>query len=201
MMLALAADIAIKAVTQNAYLITDADGAGSGDDAGYGVKSVIGPPSGNGTAHSRPRIEHRVLTQTPGVVLIDEIDVHLHPKWQRRVISDLKRTFPSIQFVCTSHSPQVIGEAQGGEIRLVESMETPTQAFGMDSNWIVQVLQGGDEQDPDIKRELKHVHDLIRSRQFDEAWIVISELRSRVGNSKEIQVAASTIERMKVLGR
>lgn len=43
--------------------------------------------------------------QTPGVVLIDELDLHLHPKWQRRVISDLRRTFPAVQFICTTHSP------------------------------------------------------------------------------------------------
>lgn len=45
---------------------------------------------------------------TPGVVLIDEIDLHLHPKWQRRVVGDLMNAFPRIQFVGTTHSPFVI---------------------------------------------------------------------------------------------
>jgi predicted ATP-binding protein involved in virulence len=47
---------------------------------------------------------------TPGIVLIDELDLHLHPKWQRRVAADLKRVFPRLQFVCTTHSPQILGE-------------------------------------------------------------------------------------------
>ncbi len=55
-----------------------------------------------------------VLAQTTGLVLIDELDLHLHPKWQRRVIADLKRIFPKIQFFATTHSPQVIGEARPG---------------------------------------------------------------------------------------
>ncbi|MCY2968676.1 MAG: AAA family ATPase [Planctomycetota bacterium] len=84
-MLALVADLAIKIVTQNNFLV---------------------PPDELG-----PEDEPlpRVLAQTPGVVLIDELDVHLHPKWQRRVAGDLKRVFPRVQFLATTHSPQVIG--------------------------------------------------------------------------------------------
>ncbi len=52
----------------------------------------------------------QMLRETHGVVLIDEIDVHLHPDWQRRAVKDLRATFPKVQFVCTSHSPQVCGE-------------------------------------------------------------------------------------------
>ena len=53
-------------------------------------------------------------------MLIDEIDAHLHPKWQRQVVDDLKRTFPSIQFVCTSHSPFIIQSLEAGELRSLE---------------------------------------------------------------------------------
>ena len=55
-----------------------------------------------------PALGPETREKTPGVVLIDEIDLHLHPKWQRRVVSDLMRTFPMIQFVATTHSPFVI---------------------------------------------------------------------------------------------
>jgi len=75
MMLALVADIAIKAVTQNNHLVPK--------DARAALNGAL--PD--------------VLAQTPGVVLIDELNVHLHPRWQRQVASDLKSTFPGIQFV------------------------------------------------------------------------------------------------------
>ena len=49
-----------------------------------------------------PALEAETVLATPGVVLIDEIDLHLHPKWQRRVVEDMLRTFPRIQFVATT---------------------------------------------------------------------------------------------------
>ncbi len=91
MMVALVADVATKVVMQNSHLVSDV------------------PPNSRGVPP--------VLQQTPGLVLIDEIDVHLHPKWQRQVVRDLKETFPSIQFVCTSHSPFVIQSLDAGELR------------------------------------------------------------------------------------
>lgn len=45
-----------------------------------------------------------------GIVLIDEIELHMHPSWQRRVLGVLKRVFPNIQFIVTTHSPQILGE-------------------------------------------------------------------------------------------
>ena len=91
MMVALVADVATKVVMQNSHLVSEV------------------PRNG----HDVPP----VLQQTPGLVLIDEIDVHLHPKWQRQVVRDLKETFPRIQFVCTSHSPFVIQSLDEGELR------------------------------------------------------------------------------------
>lgn len=55
-----------------------------------------------------PHLMDDASVATPGVVLIDEIDLHLHPKWQRTVVPDLMRAFPQIQFVATTHSPFVI---------------------------------------------------------------------------------------------
>lgn len=63
-----------------------------------------------------PHLGYKVLTDTPGVVLIDELDLHLHPKWQRRIIDDLKRVFPKIQFIATTHSPFLIQALKPGEL-------------------------------------------------------------------------------------
>jgi len=49
-------------------------------------------------------------------VLIDEIDLHLHPNWQRRVAEDLKRTFPRVQMIATTHSPFIIQSLRPGEL-------------------------------------------------------------------------------------
>jgi hypothetical protein len=52
------------------------------------------------------------LTEAEGVVMVDEIDLHLHPKWQRTIIKTLSETFPKIQFIFTSHSPLVTGSLE-----------------------------------------------------------------------------------------
>lgn len=63
-----------------------------------------------------PQLGSEAATLTPGIVLIDEIDLHLHPKWQRRVVEDLKRTFPNIQFFATTHSPFIIQSLRDNEL-------------------------------------------------------------------------------------
>ncbi|WP_291158289.1 AAA family ATPase [Gemmatimonas sp. UBA7669] len=62
-----------------------------------------------------PHLGERVLADTPGLVLIDELDLHLHPTWQRHVIEDLRTTFPRVQFICTTHSPFLIQSLRSGD--------------------------------------------------------------------------------------
>ena len=63
-----------------------------------------------------PHLGADAARETPGIVLIDEIDLHLHPRWQRRVVGDLKRAFPKVQFIVTTHSPSVIQSLRPGEL-------------------------------------------------------------------------------------
>lgn len=171
-------DMAIRAATLNAHLL------------------------GDGNGHLHPE---KVLTETPGVVLIDELDLHLHPRWQRRVVEDLRRTFPKVQFICTSHSPQVIGETKAESLRLFDSekrkWETPNQSFGMNSNWILETLMGASELNPEVAIAIKEVVEMAIRGELEQAKQGISDLKQRVGNSEEIQYAASTIERVQLLGQ
>ncbi len=63
-----------------------------------------------------PHFEDQACQNTPGIVLIDEIDLHLHPRWQRRVVDDLRSVFPGIQFIATTHSPNIIQSLRAGEL-------------------------------------------------------------------------------------
>jgi predicted ATP-binding protein involved in virulence len=79
-----------------------------------------------------PHLGERAAEQTPGIVLIDEIDLHLHPKWQRRVVEDLRTTFPQVQFVATTHSPFIIQSLRPGELINLEQeapSEPPSQSI------------------------------------------------------------------------
>ena len=70
-----------------------------------------------------PHLGVNAVIETEGIVLIDEIDMHLHPIWQKRVVEDLKRTFPKIQFIVTTHSPFIIQSLNSTEIINLEGTE------------------------------------------------------------------------------
>lgn len=63
-----------------------------------------------------PHLGERAALETPGVVLVDEIDLHLHPNWQRRILDDLRQSFPRVQFVLTTHSPFIVQSLRAGEV-------------------------------------------------------------------------------------
>jgi predicted ATP-binding protein involved in virulence len=63
-----------------------------------------------------PHLRENAIRDAEGVVLIDEIDQHLHPTWQRKIVGDLKRVFPRLQFIVTTHSPFVVQSLEADEI-------------------------------------------------------------------------------------
>src|SRR5262249_5044972 len=66
-----------------------------------------------------PHLLGEAIRETPGVVLIDELDLHLHPKWQRIVVGRLSEAFPKVQFVGTTHSPFIIQSLHGRQDTLL----------------------------------------------------------------------------------
>lgn len=81
-----------------------------------------------------PHLGENAVRDTPGMVLIDEIEMHLHPNWQRTVVADLKRVFPNIQFVATTHSPFIVQSLQGNELwNLEQPMDVPQHELKIDT--------------------------------------------------------------------
>ncbi len=70
-----------------------------------------------------PYLGKEALRQTPGIVVIDEIDLSLHPTWQKRIIRILKTLFPKIQFVCATHSPFIIQSLEPGELIVLDDLD------------------------------------------------------------------------------
>lgn len=178
MMFALVADIAIKAVTQNAGLLV------------------------KGLKEASPD-KFWPTRDTPGVVLIDELDVHLHPKWQRRVASDLKATFPNIQFVCTSHSPQVIGEVHSDEIRILDdNAHTPSVAYGADANWILDHVQNGSSRNDQAKALIYQAEAAMEKDDLTAARNSLDKLRALMkGEDGELIRLTSSLETLEALSR
>ncbi len=83
-----------------------------------GYRNMVGMVADIAHRAARLNPHHGVdaAVKTQGVVLIDEIDLHLHPKWQRRVVLDLKKAFPALQFIASTHSPFILQSLEPGEV-------------------------------------------------------------------------------------
>ncbi|MDF5707338.1 MAG: AAA family ATPase [Nostoc sp. S4] len=146
--------------------------------------------------------------QGSGVVLIDEIELHLHPKWQREIIPALTRTFPNCQFIVTTHSPQVISQVKPEGIYILEKTEEgvvakkPESSFGRDSNRILEDLMGVPERPQEIKESLLELFRLIDAGNIEDARQLRQQLASEIGaDEPEFVKADVLIRRKEILNR
>ncbi|MFN6483896.1 MULTISPECIES: AAA family ATPase [unclassified Nostoc] len=146
--------------------------------------------------------------QGSGVVLIDEIELHLHPKWQREIIPALTRTFPNCQFIVTTHSPQVISQVKPEGIFILEKTDEgviakkPESSFGRDSNRILEDLMGVPARPQEIKDRLHELFRLIDEGNLDGARQLSQEIADIIGQDEpELVKASVSIRRKEILKR
>jgi predicted ATP-dependent endonuclease of OLD family len=142
-----------------------------------------------------------------GVVLIDEVELHLHPKWQRQVVRRLRDTFRSCQFILTTHSPQVIGQVQAEKLRLLTcergrvSLVPVAQSFGMDSSWVLQNIMGVPARDYATEQALSQIFDAIDHDDLARARELAEVMRADIGDFPDLQEAFALVERLELLRR
>lgn len=112
--------------------------------------------------------------EAPGILLIDEIELHLHPKWQQTVIPSLRKAFPNTQLIVTTHSPQVLTTVENRCIRLLKDNKVYTTdefTMGAESKRVLEHILGTDSRPPDseIGKALEKIFDLIDKDELDEA--------------------------------
>lgn len=140
-----------------------------------------------------------------GVVLIDEIELHLHPKWQRAIIPNLKKTFPNCQFIITTHSPQVISDLKW--VHLLRSTSEGiaierVPSFGKDSNRILETLMETPERRQEIKEDLRELFRLIDKGELGKARQFRQELAHKMGEEDPEFVRADwLIQRKEILNK
>jgi predicted ATP-binding protein involved in virulence len=146
--------------------------------------------------------------QGSGVVLIDEIELHLHPKWQREIIPALTRTFPNCQFIVTTHSPQVISQVKPEGIYILERTDAgivamrPESSYGRDSNRILEDLMDTPERPQEIKESLLELFRLIAKGELDSARQLHQKIADEIGADEPELVGASvSIRRREIIGR
>jgi len=120
-----------------------------------------------------------------GVVLIDEIDLHLHPRWQRVVLDGLREAFPRLQFVVTTHSPQVLSSALNRQVRRLAGgklQEHGVFVEGRDSNSILRDLMNTNDRDDSGQEQLRALHDAIDQGDKPKAEALLAQLKAAWGD-------------------
>jgi predicted ATP-binding protein involved in virulence len=143
-----------------------------------------------------------------GVVLIDEIELHLHPKWQREIVPALMRTFPNCQFIVSTHSPQIASHVKPDSIYVISAtpdgviLQQPENSFGRDSNQILEDLMGVSERPQQVKNSLTDLFKLIEQGHLETAKQLRQNIASQIGEDDPEFVRADVlIRRKEILNR
>lgn len=141
-----------------------------------------------------------------GVILIDEIDLHLHPIWQRRILNNLHHTFPNCQFIVTTHSPQILGEANNADVFFLSENEegslTAEKAeyiYGKNSDDILEYFMGTSSRNRTIRNKLDALLDSIQDGQIQNAEKQLAALEEILGiNDIELIKARLLLQKMRI---
>lgn len=142
-----------------------------------------------------------------GIILIDEIDLHLHPGWQRLMIPNLTKLFPNCQFIITTHSPQVISHAKPEHIFLLKREEghivvtRPAESYGKNTDRILEDILGVDSRPTKEKELIDKLFVLIQNGNLTDAKTLIDELYQTIGEDPEISKAQSLLKRKEIIGK
>jgi len=143
-----------------------------------------------------------------GIILIDEIDLHLHPSWQRLIVPKLIEVFANCQFIITTHSPQILSHVKAEHIFLLQqkdgnmTIKKPTESFGKSSDRQLEDNLDVDARPLEIKKELHKLFKLIQNGDLDKAREIMSELEDKIeGREPELVKANVLIKRKEILGK
>jgi predicted ATP-binding protein involved in virulence len=134
-----------------------------------------------------------------GIVMIDEIDLHLHPNWQRAIVGNLNRTFPNCQFILTTHSPIIISESPNllcytlndGQLHKLENL------YGMDVNQVLLQDMDASIRNTDIQQAFDTLRDTLQDGELATAKILLAELEQKIAiDNLELGKARLLIKRL-----
>ena len=133
-------------------------------------------------AQANPGMENP-SSEAEAVVLIDEIDLHLHPKWQRQIVHNLTAAFPRCQFIATTHSPQVIGEVSHERIHIIADGQvySPTHSFGVDSSRVLEEIMESKSRTEEVDQVLADISRIIGNQQFARGRELLEVLAGHLG--------------------
>ena len=151
-----------------------------------------------------PTLGNQVLEKTPGVVLIDEIDLHLHPQWQQTILNDLHAIFPEVQFIVSSHAPAVINSVPKEQIRILDNGKIympVAQTYGRDANSILREVMQVSDRPVAVKLRMDLFYAYMDEKKYQEADKVLKEIENIVGaTDPDVAAARTSLDLEMILG-
>ena len=158
-----------------------------------------------------PFLGEEAAKQTPGIVLIDEVEMHLHPRWQQLVIGLLSSAFPCVQFVMSTHSPQVLSTVKRENIRIIsqdangKTIATPPLAmtYGEPSGDVLHSVMMVDPQPPVVEKvDLQRLTEWVDQGNYQgtEAKLLMQRLSAALGDQHpQLQRLQRSIQRQEAM--
>ena len=156
-------------------------------------------------ALANPSLENPLKGE--GIILIDEIELHLHPRWQRDIVQGLERTFPGCQFVISTHSPQVLGDAKDAAIFVLDlHADEPVKLlheplFGRDTSHLLEEVMDASSRNNSIQEQLDDLFLLLDENNTSAARKSLETLKATLGDDPELVRASVLLKRREKLVR
>ena len=130
------------------------------------------------------------LDENSAIVLIDEIELNLHPAWQSRIVPMLAEAFASCQFIVTTHSPQVLSGVESRQVRIVEvdaddgtsKVTVPLSTRGRTSNYLLTGVLGASERFPPVDENIENFNSAKDDGNADAAAARLSAIEQEIGD-------------------
>ena len=134
------------------------------------------------------------IAETAGVVLIDEIDMHLHPRWQWNVVGALISTFPNVQFIAATHAPILFASHKNIWIIDVDEEEVrySESHYGMDVNTSMQYYQNTREIPEKVRQKVELFNKKMDDEKYEEAEVILKQLEIETAPAHPLLVELRT---------
>jgi len=136
-----------------------------------------------------PHLGGEASEKTKGVVLIDELDLHLHPKWQMKIVEDLRKVFPNIQFICTTHSPILLRSVEKEKILILENGEKSNDEIfskGRDINSILYDFMGVPKRTKEYEEKVDNLFGYLEDENIEKSEELLEKLKKDYGEKDSV---------------
>ena len=120
----------------------------------------------------------------PAPVAVDEVDLHLHPTWEERILGDLMTIFPRVQFIVTTHAPIVINSIRSDNLILLRNNQPESaglEVYGKDANSIIQSVMRSNERPERVKKMFEDFYSAVDEGKLDKARTILTTIEDDIG--------------------